>query len=223
MSQIRASQIRASQIRATEISSNHGELHGAIFLTLSVPYFECLLRVCLFVSGCDNSEWPKDIRYLFLSCSQSTGMLGASKLSCKFSLQGVLLSLFFWKLNQRCEIFSRFWVNRVLGSTYLQPDVLRCIVWSCVSAVSCTPSQKWLQVQSLKTWNMLPGRWFCVQTHFLGQSIAHAARELCLSIFCGLLLFCSTSRQWVSNFFTFTMLKAPCLFSDNDNMSGEIV
>ncbi len=31
-SQIRASQIRASQIRATEISSNHRELHGAIFL-----------------------------------------------------------------------------------------------------------------------------------------------------------------------------------------------
>ncbi len=31
-SQIRASQIRASQIRASEISSNHRELHGAIFL-----------------------------------------------------------------------------------------------------------------------------------------------------------------------------------------------
>ncbi len=30
-SQIRASQFRASQIRATEISSNHRELHGAIF------------------------------------------------------------------------------------------------------------------------------------------------------------------------------------------------
>ncbi len=30
-SQIRASQIRVSQIRATEISSNHRELHGAIF------------------------------------------------------------------------------------------------------------------------------------------------------------------------------------------------
>ncbi len=30
-SQIRASQIRASQIRASEISSNHRELHGAIF------------------------------------------------------------------------------------------------------------------------------------------------------------------------------------------------
>ncbi len=30
-SQIRVSQIRASQIRATEISSNHRELHGAIF------------------------------------------------------------------------------------------------------------------------------------------------------------------------------------------------
>ncbi len=30
-SQIRASQIRASQIRATEISSNHRELHGAMF------------------------------------------------------------------------------------------------------------------------------------------------------------------------------------------------
>ncbi len=31
-SQIRASQIRASQIRASEISSNHRELHGAIFI-----------------------------------------------------------------------------------------------------------------------------------------------------------------------------------------------
>ncbi len=31
VSQIRATQIRASQIRATEISSNHRELHGAIF------------------------------------------------------------------------------------------------------------------------------------------------------------------------------------------------
>ncbi len=39
-SQIRASQIRASQIRASEISSNHRELHGAIFI-------ECfLLGVC---------------------------------------------------------------------------------------------------------------------------------------------------------------------------------
>ncbi len=33
MSPIRMSQIRASQIRATEISSNHRELHGAIFWT----------------------------------------------------------------------------------------------------------------------------------------------------------------------------------------------
>ncbi len=35
MSQIRASQIRASQIRATEISSNHRELHGAIFFQVT--------------------------------------------------------------------------------------------------------------------------------------------------------------------------------------------
>ncbi len=37
-SQIRASQIRASQIRATEISSNHRELHGAIFLSQLYSY-----------------------------------------------------------------------------------------------------------------------------------------------------------------------------------------
>ncbi len=30
----KATQIRASQIRATEISSNHRELHGAIFLAV---------------------------------------------------------------------------------------------------------------------------------------------------------------------------------------------
>ncbi len=40
-SQIRASQIRASQIRASEISSNHRELHGAIFL---LPMCWCPLQ-----------------------------------------------------------------------------------------------------------------------------------------------------------------------------------
>ncbi len=49
MTQIRASQIRASQIRATEISSNHRELHGAIFLLwklnkCSVPSFSRVTR-----------------------------------------------------------------------------------------------------------------------------------------------------------------------------------
>ena len=36
MTQISASQIRVSQIRATEISSNHHELHGTIFVFLTV-------------------------------------------------------------------------------------------------------------------------------------------------------------------------------------------
>ncbi len=39
VSQIRVSQIRASQIRATVISSNHRELHGAIFSRTTV--FSC--------------------------------------------------------------------------------------------------------------------------------------------------------------------------------------
>ncbi len=43
-SQIRASQIRASQIRASEISSNHRELHGAIFV-LSLWGWKILTRI----------------------------------------------------------------------------------------------------------------------------------------------------------------------------------
>ncbi len=46
--QIRASQIRASQIRATEISSNHHELHGAIFLQVEVGKIPVLFtRECV--------------------------------------------------------------------------------------------------------------------------------------------------------------------------------
>ena len=42
VSQIKASQIRASQIRETEISSNHRELHGAIFFVfaLQLPFHD---------------------------------------------------------------------------------------------------------------------------------------------------------------------------------------
>ncbi len=71
VSQIRASQIRASQIRASEISSNHRELHGAIFficnqLLLQWPLCTRLCRVNLmtwwhpFMKSailCGNIDW----------------------------------------------------------------------------------------------------------------------------------------------------------------------
>ncbi len=55
-SQIRASQIRASQIRATEISSNHRELHGAIFspghCTCNKPVYNMFLaKFCITDGG----------------------------------------------------------------------------------------------------------------------------------------------------------------------------
>ncbi len=58
VTQIRASQIRASQIRAPEISSNHLELHGAIF-TFYLPRFSVAVGspfpvkiVCVCVCVC---------------------------------------------------------------------------------------------------------------------------------------------------------------------------
>ncbi len=54
VSQIRATQIKATQIRVTKISSNHLELHGAIFLSAAMadewfspvsPVYVCVQRV----------------------------------------------------------------------------------------------------------------------------------------------------------------------------------
>ncbi len=47
-SQIRASQMRASQMRATEISSNHRELHGAIFCECFIPCPQIAVRFCCY-------------------------------------------------------------------------------------------------------------------------------------------------------------------------------
>ncbi len=66
-SQIRASQIRSSQIRATEISSNHRELHGAIFYTCLLISIHTLISVgtaTTFTGVWPFQVWPEMGKYM---------------------------------------------------------------------------------------------------------------------------------------------------------------
>ncbi len=75
MSEIRASEIRVSEIRVSEIriSSDHHELHGAIFFKLATG----LSDVCGFTVGIGG--WPQEQLQLCAACT-SEGIAGGTQL-----------------------------------------------------------------------------------------------------------------------------------------------
>ncbi len=116
-SQIRASQIRASQIRATEISSNHRELHGAVFVFATWPHLSTNWTAFSEKEGAVHQKLNVLVLVLIGSCVKQNGRpnknekrlcekssFSKQKPSSKFILS---LPLFmFWAARPNCAVMK---------------------------------------------------------------------------------------------------------------------